>query len=561
MARTDGLGWTCPSELSEQLYDLYGLTCPPMWGPPRRLYFPTFGPHITKVMTAMDLPPMPHQRYIADVATEIDPDTGVFAYREVDLSIMRQQGKTALFLGVMVHRLRAFVRNRVLYSAQTRNDARERLLEEFLPYIEASPPDLARQFHPRKGLGQESIVCTTTRSRVGIIALREDSGHGPPLDLGMVDEAFAHTDTRIEEAMSPAMLTKQMAQLWVASAAGTEKSHYWNPKRTRGRELIERLWRSGLTQWPATCYMEWFAPEHMPRDDPATWWACMPALGDPAKGFTVTEQVVKAELEKLGPDEFDRGMLNRTKKSRPPVDTNVPTAEWPDRLDAVSQPGRWLALAFDISPDRRHGAIVAAGPNTAGVMHVEVIDYRPGTAWMVPRLLHLAQLWQPIAIGVDDRGPAASLLTELGDPELGDLGIRKPTKPNEPQLGDLVITNAQDMARACGQFADAVRHGRLVHIGQDELGTALSAAVTRPLGDTWGWGRRGAQGDICALVAATLARWAYVSRAFLAADYDPLASVPPAEGQCPHCDAWSMDGAPIQHYEDCPSPRKETPGA
>lgn len=550
---TDGLEWTCPSELSEQLEDLYGLTCPPMWGPPRRLYFPTFGPHIAKVMTALGVPPMPHQRYIADVATEVDPETGLFAYREVDLSIMRQQGKTAQFLGVMVHRLRAFVRNRVLYSAQTRNDARERLLEEFLPSIETAPPDLARQFHPRKGLGQESISCTTTRSRIQIIALREDSGHGPPLDLGMVDEAFAHTDSRIEEAMSPAMLTKQMAQLWVASAAGTEKSRYWNAKRARGRELIERLWRSGLTQWPSICYIEWFAPEYMPRDDPKTWWFCMPALGR-----TITETTVKAELEKLGPDEFDRGMLNRTKKHRPPVDTNVPTDEWPARLDEQSQPGRWLALAFDVSPDRKHGAIVAAGPNTAGVMHIEVIDYRPGTAWIVPRLAHLVALWQPIAIGVDDRGPAASLLTELAEPHNG---IGKPVKPLDPQFGDLVVTNALDMARACGQFADAVRHAKLVHIGQDELGEALSAAVTRPLGDTWGWGRRGAQGDICTLVAATLARWAYVSRAFLAADYDPLASVPVAEGQCPHCDAWSPDGTPIDHYDDCPTLREETPGA
>jgi hypothetical protein len=527
-----------------------------MWGPPRRLYFPTFGPHIAKVMTGLGLPPMPHQRYIADVATEVDPDTGLLAYREVDLSIMRQQGKTALFLGVMVHRVRAFVRSRVLYSAQTRNDARERLLWEFYPSIESAPAPLASQFHLSKGLGQEAISCTTTRSRVGIIALRDDSGHGPPLDLGLVDEAFAHIDSRIEEAMSPAMLTKQMAQLWVASAAGTEKSTYWNAKRARGRELIERLWRSGLTQWPSICYLEWFAPDHMPRDDPKTWWSCMPALGDPAKGFTITETTVKAELEKLGPDEFDRGMLNRTKKARPPVDVNVPTAEWPDRLDAASQIVRWLALAFDVSPDRKWGAIFAVGPNADGKLHAELIDRRQGTAWIIPRLVVLKAKWRPVAIGVDDRGPAASLL-----PDLEKLGIRKPVKASEPEFGDLVVTNSVDMARACGVTADAIRNGRLAHIGQDELADAMSAAITRPLGDAWGWARRGAQGDICSLVALTLALWAYICRAGLAADYDPLASVPTAEGACPRCDAWSADGTPIVHYDDCPTLREETPGA
>jgi hypothetical protein len=546
MNLTDGPVWTPPSELAEQLYDLYQLRCPPMWGPPRRPYFKTYGPHIAKVMTALGVPPMPHQRYIADVATEIDPDTGYFAYREVDLSIMRQQGKTALMLGIMIHRLRAFVRNRILYSAQTRNDARDRLLEEFLPAVESGPQDLARQFRARKGLGQESIVCTSTRSRVGIIALREDSGHGPFLDLGLLDEAFSHVDSRIEEAMSPAMLTRLMAQLWVASAAGTEKSTYWNAKRERGRELIERLWGSGLTQWPSICYMEWFAPDWMPRDDPATWWFCMPALG-----HTITEQVVKAELEKLGPDEFDRGMLNRTKKSRPPADTNVPTAEWPECLDADSQLGNEFSLAFDITPDRKIGSIVAVGPRPDGLLHTEIVDRRPGTAWMVPRLVELRRRWRPIAIGVDDRGPAAALLDELAEH-----GIRKPLKADDPARSDLVVTNAQEMARACGQFADAVRNGILRHIGQSELDAALAGARTRHLGDTWGWGRRAAEVDISPLVAATLARYAHLARVELVRDdYDLLGSIPAMEGQCPYCDAWSLDG-PISHYDDCPTLRK-----
>lgn len=540
MNPTDGPEWTSPSELSDQLLDLYGMTCPPRWGPPRRPYFPTFGGHVSKIMTALGTPPMPHQRYIADVALEVDPETGYFAYREVDLSIMRQQGKTAQILGVMVHRIRAWNRQKVIYAAQTRNDARERLLDEFLVQIEAGPVDLARQFRARKGLGQEAIVCTTTRSRLGITSLREESGHGPPLDLGVVDEAFAHTDSRLEEAMSPAQLTKQMAQLWVASAAGTEKSTYWNAKRERGRELIERLWRSGLTQWPSICYIEWLPPSHMRFDDPATWWACMPALG-----HTITEHVVKAELEKLGQDEFERGMLNRTRKSRPPADGNVPTAEWPACLDEMSMLGRDIAIAFDITPDRRSGSIVAAGLRGDDLMHVEVIDRRPGTAWMIPRLRELNRRWRPIAIGVDDRGPAAALLDELAT-----YGIRKPEKPSEPARGDLVVTNAQDMARACGQFADAVRAGLLRHIGQSELDAALAGARTRHLGDTWGWGRRAAEVDISPLVAATLARFAYLTRAELARDYNILSSIPAVEGQCPHCDAWSLDG-PITHYPDC----------
>lgn len=555
MQQTAGAEWTSPPELREQLYELYGLTCPPTWGPPRRPYFPTFGGHVSKVMTALGTPPMPHQRYIADVALEVDPETGIFGYREVDLSIMRQQGKTAQILGVMIHRIRAWNRQKVIYAAQTRNDARERLLDEFLVQIEAGPQELARQFRPRKGLGQEAIVCTTTRSRLGITSLREESGHGPPLDLGVIDEAFAHGDSRLEEAMSPAQLTRQMAQLWVASAAGTEKSIYWNAKRERGRELIERLWRSGLTQWPSICYIEWFPPSHMAFDDPATWWACMPALG-----HTITEQVVKAELEKLGQDEFERGMLNRTRKSRPAVDGNVPTAaEWLACRDEQSQPGDDLVFAWDITPDRKRGSIEVFSIRGDDLEHLEVVDDRPGTAWMVPRLLELKRRWQPLAFGVDDRGPGASLIPEVGAPELGSAGIRLPVKRDEPRRGDLFVLNAVDMARACGQIADAIRNQTLRQIGQAELDSAFAGARTRHLGETWAWARRAAEANIAPLVGGTVARYTWMSRVELVrGDYDVLGSIAAVDGQCPYCDAWALDG-PIRHYDDCPTLREEGP--
>ncbi len=45
-------------------------------------------------------------------------------------------------------------------------------------------------------------------------------------------------------------------------------------------------------------------------------------------------------------------------------------------------------------------------------------------------------------------------------------------------------------------------------------------------------------------------------------DYDLLDSVLPAEGQCEYCDAYSKNGLPVEHYEDCPLSREEaTAGA
>ncbi|HZN76013.1 MAG TPA: hypothetical protein VFC00_30650 [Micromonosporaceae bacterium] len=514
-------GWQPPPDLAAQLQDLYGLTCPPRWGPPRRLHYPTLGHGIARVMTELGTPPMPHQKYMADVALEVDPKTGILAYRKVGLSIPRQQGKTQKILAAMIHRIRAWPRQNVKYAAQTRIMARERWEDEFLVAMEQAKP-MAGKFRARKGNGNEAIIWSKTRSKLGIVSNTEKAGHGPPLDLGMIDESFAHIDARLEQAFTPAMATRPMAQLWWASAGGTEASIWLNEQRERGREQIEALWRSGLALWPSQAYFEWFAPDDLDRDDPETWFTCMPALCrsetvctcDPAGEWrhTVTIATIRADKSNLEPEEFDRAYLNRTRKKLPPPDPNVPAKEWPGRADASSKVGTDITIAVDITPLREAASIAVYGLREDGIGHVELIDHRPGTDWVVARLVQLRERHHPVAIALDAKGPAGSLLVDLSklDPP-----IAAPKDAKKPQRGDLAIPTMIDVAAACGQFADAVRQGTLRHIDQVQLNVAMGGARSRPLGDAWAWARKAAEVDISPLVAVTLARWAYVTRAEL----------------------------------------------
>jgi len=508
--------WRTPPDLAAQCAELYGLTCPPMWGPPRRPHFPTLGPRVAKVMTALGYPPMPWQRYVLDVAFEIDPDTGVFAYREVGLSVPRQQGKTQTLLGVKVHRCLAWQRQNVVYAAQDRNHARQRLEDEFVPTLDLSK--LRGRYRTRMTNGNEAIKWTATRSKLAITSNTEEAGHGPPLDLGVIDEAFAHKDDRLEQAFSPAMLTRPMAQLWWASAGGTEKSVWLNAKRKAGRKLIEALWESGTH--PGVCYVEWYAPEEFPREDPATWRMCMPALG-----HTVTEATIRAELDKAADDVsgFDRAYLNRTRKSVPPADPNIPKERWAALADPASQASDDLAFAVDVAPLRDWASIGVASVRGDGRMHVELVDRRPGTDWLVPALVRLVDLWDPVAVGIDvpSRSPAGSLLDALAE-----AGIRPPDDPSAPGRGDLMVFKTGEVTAACGQMADVMRTGRLVHLDQAPLTAAVNGARTRPLGDAWAWHRRSAQVDISPLVAVTLARYALLTRLpLLVVDYDPVANI------------------------------------
>lgn len=512
--------WAPPTEFAEDLRQRYGLECPPRWGTPRHPDRPSLGPKLWKVMTKLGAPPMPWQKYVSDVALELDPATGLFAHREVGLSVSRQQGKTELTLGAQVHRAMAWKRQNIVYAAQTRGMARQRWEDEFWEKISSS--DLAKYARIRKSNGNEAIMFPGKRSRMGITANTEKAGHGPPLDLGFIDEAFAHEDDRLEQAFSPAMLTRAMAQLWWASAGGTTKSVWLNKKRENGRALIEALWAAlaedAAAPRPRAAYFEWFAPEDMPRDDPATWRATLPALG-----YTVTEEIIAAELEKMDPAEFDRAYLNRTRKPTPPTDPNVPKATWPGLTNADSKPvPAAVALAVDVSQDRSWASIGAASKLADGTVHLEVVARRPGTDWVVPALVKLRKLWQPVTVAIASSGaPARSLIDDLAA-----AGIESPKDKAKPQRGDLAVMRAGDITEACGQLADAMNQGTVRHIDQVPLTAAINGARTRRNGDAWQLDRTASLVDISPLCAVTFARWALLIRGpQVLEDYDPLDSV------------------------------------
>lgn len=506
--------WQAPSEFAEDLRERYGLECPPRWGTPRTPARKSLGPHLWKVMTRLGAPPMPWQKYVSDVALEIDPETGLFAHREVGISVSRQQGKTELCLAAQVHRALAWQQQNIVYAAQTRGMARQRWEDEFWEKISGS--DLARMARIRKSNGNEAILWGRTRSKMGITANTEKAGHGPPLDMGFIDEAFAHEDDRLEQAFSPAMLTRKMAQLWWASAGGTTKSAWLNKKREAGRKLIEALFadlaEDGAAVRPRAAYFEWFAPEDMPRDDPATWYATLPALG-----HTVTVDVIRAELEKMDPAEFDRAFLNRTRKPTPPTDPNVPKGKWPGLVDPKSRPTTDVALAIDVSQDRSYASIGAASKRPDGKVHLEVVARRPGTDWVVPAMVKLAALWKPVAVAVASSGaPAGSLIDDLVA-----AGIDVPQDKEHPERGDLAVMRTGDVVEACGQLADAMNQSRAAHIDQVPLTAAVNGARTRRNGDAWTLDRTSSLVDISPLCAVTFARWALLIRGpHVIEDYD-----------------------------------------
>jgi|SRR5580704_3182034 phage terminase large subunit-like protein len=253
---------------------------------------------------------MPWQNEVNAVTTELGAD-GRFAYRQVVIEVMRQQGKTVDLLSMMIARGLRRPGTQIAYTAQTRLDARHRLLDVWWPMIEASK--LRRFIDVRRGSGSEAYMFRNG-SMLGLVSGTETSGHGDVVDLGVIDEAWAQQDDHLEQAMRPAMMTRD-AQLWVVSAAGTEKSAYFRGKVEDGRARAEM----GVTS--NGCYIGYSAADDEDPADPATWRRRMPALG-----ITVSEETVKADFELMDLAEFRRAYL----------------CQWPD----VARPG-WNVIGKD----------------------------------------------------------------------------------------------------------------------------------------------------------------------------------------------------------------------
>jgi phage terminase large subunit-like protein len=237
---------------------------------------------------------MGHQSLIVGTATET-ARRGLPAFRQVVIEEPRQQGKSVSTLSLMVTRGIEKPGTMISYSAQTRLAGRRRFLDVWWPRIRQSP--LRKLISIRKGYGSEAFLFANG-SMIMLASGTEASDHGDTLDLAVIDEAWAQRDDTIEQAVKPAMMTRDHAQLWVVSTAGNELSSYFKGKVEDGRAAAEL----GMTDTAA--YFGYSAPDDAEPGDPATWYGCMPALG-----ITVSEETVRADFGTMDLAEFRRAYL------------------------------------------------------------------------------------------------------------------------------------------------------------------------------------------------------------------------------------------------------------
>ncbi|WP_181019784.1 terminase [Nonomuraea typhae] len=450
----------------------------------------------------------PWQQFVLTHGLGERPD-GRWAATKCSCWVPRQNGKGGIIEALELGWLFLLGEKLILHSAHEYKTAQEAYLR--IKGLCEQTPDLDRRVNRYwQANGEQGIELTKSAggARLRFVARSRTSGRGFSGGKNVLDEAQELTAQQ-RAAMLPTLSAQPNPQEWFFGTPPDDPAAWAYGLRADGEAGADRI---AHFDWGADLDVTNEADRRRAARDRDLWYACNPSLG-----IRITEEFVEDEAKPSGlGDKFSVERLGAWLPRASDGASELSVEAWLKLTDPESRRQGDVAFAVDVTPSRDSSCISVYGLRSDGLGHVEVADHRPGTDWVVDRLVALRERWDPVAIGLDVKGPAGSLLVPLEK-----AGITSPEDAEHPRRGDLAIPSVQEVGAACGQFADAVRQGTLRHIGQEVLDSAVRGVKTRPLGEAWAWGRRVSSTDISPVVSVTIARWAYEMRMhLLEEDYD-----------------------------------------
>ena len=467
----------------------------PRWATPRSPDRPTYGPAAAKIAKRLGTPLFPWQRYVVDVALEVDPATGHLAYDEVIVLVQRRAGKTVLIAPVTVWRCgRPKIRQQAWLTAQKRDNAVDRWRDAADSIEDALGPAVKKKI----GNMAEELRWPATRSIFVPFAPAEDTMHGADPDLAFVDELWSFTAAQqavIEGGYEPTFSVKPGSQVWKLSAAGTARSEWLKADRMRGRAAVQSGGRSRIA------FFEWCVPERVDGvpvgelDDGRLIEVVL--ANHPRRDHGLRADFLTAQLAKNRP-RFLRayGGLDEdesTDDALLPLDV-VQGSFTVDRIPGLVR----VAFGVEVDPDRREASISACWRDAGGRALTQLLDQRPGSSWVPGRVLELVADnagGNPVGVvAVNQAGPARNVADELD-------------RSGVP----LLRVSQTDVAAAAAQLYDQLTADEplVTHDNDDRLLGALKAAGWRRLpagGRAWA---SNTGEPITPLNAHTLAVWGF----------------------------------------------------
>jgi hypothetical protein len=302
-------------------------------------------------------------------------------------------------------------------------------------------------------------------------------------DSIFLDEAREYYDEEVWSSLRFTQMSSSNPQAFLFSNAGSQHSIVLNKMR-------ERALASMLTDDKSLGWWEWSAPPEIKIDGSAKFWEGV-AQANPSLGHTISPDNIRAVMN--DPEDIIR--------------TEV-LCQWVATINPVIQPTVWANcgvdglrldenkdtwLAVDLSPDRRHAALVASQRVDKDRFQVQLLQTWTNPGYLSDKLIanDIADWYRKfpvikIAYSARTASAVAARLVPAG-------------LPCEPIDG-------APYAQSCDEFLSAISSGRLAHSNQDELTNHCLSAVRLNFGDGgWVFGRKVSAAVITGCVAAALA--------------------------------------------------------
>ena len=290
-----------------------------------------------------------------------------------------------------------------------------------------------------------------------------------------MDEIRELHDMETFAAMRYTLMAAKNPQVNCFSSAGDSHSMVLNQLRERGLAAA-----SGAAD--DVGYFEWSAPTDEISLENA-------AFANPGLNITIHPDNIRAVFNDP-PDVVMTEVLNRWVQT---ISSVVGAKEWQEcgdeTIDLDEDKLTWMAI--DISPDRKHAALVAA--------------QKLGSESFVVKLLHT---WEN-TIQLDDRAIANDAASYCRKYPIEYLLYSRRTSgavaARMQPAGIPIHDMDADYPQACDELLGAINSGRLKHRNQSSLTEQILSAVQLRRGDGgWVIGRRASGTAVCAAVSAAL---------------------------------------------------------
>jgi hypothetical protein len=379
----------------------------------------------------------------------------------------------------------------------------------------------------------ERLISLTPDLRAQVRQFRMSNGeHQIELRDGRLLQYSTRSDTATRGFSTPRLILDEAQELTsdqnaaimpTLSAMPNYQAWFFGTPPDDPRAWVYGLKEDGEAGEPRIAHFDWGADLDLEDPDDLekayrleTAYATNPALGGRITEETVIDEQKPSGLGDKYPRERLGVWLPRARGGSGVISEDLWNGQ---KAPEVERPTD-VILTVVVNHRRTHTAIVAVGAREDGGLLGSIVDYRPGTAWVVGRIVQLKEDWNPLLIVAQDKGPTGSLFEEFKR-----AGIESTEERETPERGSLIVPWSDDVADAYGMFIDALNEHRWWHLDEAPMSLAALNSRTRTLSGGTAWDYRG-DPDPAPVIGATLGTWGFLVYADrVTDDYDLLDSV------------------------------------